>query len=135
MRIAMGLSYVGSAFHGWQSQPDVANVQDTLELALTRFVALDSPIHTLCAGRTDTGVHALHQVVHFDSPVQRDEFAWVRGTNTFLPPTVAVHWARESTTIFMREIWRVGVDIATCCLNLWFALRWSTHAWVGPFKP
>mgnify|MGYP001191854613 CR=1 FL=1 len=95
MKIAMGVSYLGSAFHGWQSQPNVANVQDTLEQALSRFVALDQPIGTLCAGRTDTGVHALHQVVHFESPVHRDEFSWIRGTNTYLPPTVAVHWARE----------------------------------------
>ena len=92
MRVALGLSYDGSAFCGWQTQPQVPNVQDTLESALKRFTTFD--ISTICAGRTDTGVHATHQVVDFESPVDRPIASWVRGVNTFLPPQVSVRWAR-----------------------------------------
>jgi len=92
-RIALGVSYVGHAYHGWQSQPSGRTVQDHLERALAQFAA--QPIHTLCAGRTDTGVHGLNQVVHFDTPVQRESFSWVRGTNRYLPPDIAVQWCRE----------------------------------------
>ena len=92
MRIALGVSYLGTAYNGWQSQPDGKTVQDKLELALQRFT--DGPaINTLCAGRTDAGVHGLMQVVHFDTDVQRDQNSWVRGTNTYLPPDIAVQWA------------------------------------------
>ena len=93
MRIALGIQYNGSAFCGWQTQPDMPNVQDTLESALKTFATV--PISTICAGRTDTGVHATHQVVDFEAPVARPLTAWVRGVNTFLPPTVAVRWACE----------------------------------------
>ena len=93
MRIALGLSYGGGAYEGWQSQLSGKTVQDRLELALGKFAA--QPIRTLCAGRTDAGVHALMQVVHFDTPVQREAASWVRGTNSFLPPDIAVQWARH----------------------------------------
>ena len=93
MRVALGIQYNGSVFCGWQTQPDMPNVQDTLESALKAFATV--PISTVCAGRTDTGVHATHQVVDFEAPVDRPMTAWVRGVNTFLPPTVAVRWAHE----------------------------------------
>lgn len=93
MRIALGISYGGSAYEGWQSQLSGKTVQDKLELALGKFAA--RPVRTLCAGRTDAGVHALMQVVHFDAPVQRDNSSWVRGTNAFLPSDIAVQWARQ----------------------------------------
>ncbi len=92
MRIALGVSYNGTAYNGWQSQPDGRTVQDHLEQALSTFA--DQPVHTLCAGRTDAGVHGLMQVVHLDTGLQRDEFSWVRGTNSFLPRDIAVQWAR-----------------------------------------
>ncbi len=92
MRIALGVSYNGTAYDGWQSQPSGRTVQDRLEHALTRFA--DGPVTTLCAGRTDAGVHGLMQVVHFDTTVERDPFSWVRGTNSFLPPDIAVQWSR-----------------------------------------
>lgn len=91
MRIALGVSYNGGAYEGWQSQLSGKTVQDKLELALSRFAA--QPVRTLCAGRTDAGVHALMQVVHFDAPVQREAASWVRGTNAFLPSDIAVQWA------------------------------------------
>ena len=93
MRIALGLSYNGTAYEGWQSQLSGNTVQDRLEKALGKFAA--QPLRTLCAGRTDAGVHALMQVVHFDTPLQRELPSWVRGTNAFLPRDIAVQWARE----------------------------------------
>ncbi|MGI9154830.1 MAG: tRNA pseudouridine(38-40) synthase TruA, partial [Rubrivivax sp.] len=92
-RLALGVAYVGQRFHGWQSQPGGQTVQDHLESALSRFA--DRAVTTVCAGRTDTGVHALQQVVHLDPSVQRDLFSWVRGTNRFLPADIAVQWCRE----------------------------------------
>jgi tRNA pseudouridine38-40 synthase len=95
-RVALGVAYRGQNYHGWQSQPDGNTVQDKLERALAAFVGLTGAdiISTMCAGRTDAGVHALNQVVHFDAPVARDEFSWVRGTNRFLPDDIAVQWAQ-----------------------------------------
>ena len=92
MRLALGISYNGQAYEGWQSQPSRRTVQDRLEAALTQFA--DQPISTVCAGRTDAGVHGVMQVVHFDTVVQREEFSWVRGTNRFLPADIAVQWAK-----------------------------------------
>lgn len=93
MRIAIGLSYRGQAYHGWQSQLDGCTVQDKLEAALAAFIT--RPVTTVCAGRTDAGVHGLNQVVHFDSPVDRPPFSWVRGTNRYLPVDIAVQWAQR----------------------------------------
>ncbi len=90
--MALGVSYSGGAYEGWQSQLSGKTVQDTLETALSRFSV--RPVRTLCAGRTDAGVHALMQVVHFDTPLVREPASWVRGTNTFLPSDIAVQWAQ-----------------------------------------
>lgn len=91
MRIALCLEYDGAGFSGWQSQPGGNTVQDALERALTHIAG--APIRVVCAGRTDAGVHAKAQVVHFDAPLERPLTAWVRGTNVHLPPAVAVCWA------------------------------------------
>lgn len=93
-RVALSLSYDGSSYRGWQSQrkPQVLTVQEELERALSSVA--NSQIVVQCAGRTDAGVHASHQVVHFDTPVARSEKAWVSGTNSQLPPTIAVEWAK-----------------------------------------
>lgn len=93
MRIALGLEYEGASFAGWQTQPHGNTVQDALERALAKMAGV--PVRTICAGRTDAGVHATAQVVHFDSPVARPETAWVRGLNAHLPASVAVRWARR----------------------------------------
>ena len=98
MRIALGVEYDGSEFRGWQTQPGGGTVQDSLETALTQIAGV--PIGVVCAGRTDAGVHAIGQVVHFDAPVVRPLTAWVRGTNTFLPPAVAVRWAQPVSDDF-----------------------------------
>ena len=92
MRVALGISYRGTAYQGWQSQPGGNTVQDRLEQALASF--LDAPVRVMCAGRTDAGVHALNQVVHLDTAAARELFSWVRGTNRFLPDDIAVQWCR-----------------------------------------
>ncbi|WP_035383592.1 tRNA pseudouridine(38-40) synthase TruA [Ferriphaselus sp. R-1] len=91
MRIALGVEYDGSAYYGWQSQPHGNTVQDVLQAALSGVAA--QPVAVIAAGRTDTGVHALEQVVHFDTGVERPLSAWVRGTNALLPKNVSVLWA------------------------------------------
>lgn len=91
-RITLGIAYRGGAYHGWQSQPDGRTVQDQLEKALSQFAGV--AVTTVCAGRTDTGVHALNQVVHLDAPVERDAYAWLRGSNRYLPADIALQWCR-----------------------------------------
>ncbi len=98
MRIALGVEYEGSDFCGWQSQAGGGAVQDALESALSRVA--DAPTRAVCAGRTDAGVHAIGQVVHFDTDAVRPDTAWVRGVNTHLPPSVAVRWAKPVSDDF-----------------------------------
>jgi tRNA pseudouridine38-40 synthase len=86
----MGISYNGSAYQGWQRQQAVRTIQGCLEDALSAFAVV--PLTTLCAGRTDAGVHGLNQVVHIDTDLVREEISWVRGTNRFLPQDIAVQW-------------------------------------------
>ncbi len=93
MRIALGIEYDGSRFHGWQTQPDRNTVQDVLQTALGQIAG--APSIVVCAGRTDAGVHARGQVVHFDVEAERPDSAWVRGVNALLPESVAVLWARR----------------------------------------
>jgi len=92
VRLALGISYNGQAYQGWQSQLSGLTVQDKLEAALGRFT--DSKVSTLCSGRTDAGVHALMQVIHFDTEATREPASWVRGTNANLPRDIAVQWAQ-----------------------------------------
>lgn len=92
-RIACGIEYDGTGFRGWQAQTlDVRTVQAVVEKALARVA--DHPVRCACAGRTDAGVHAVGQVIHFDSANPRSEKAWLMGSNTHLPADVAVRWVR-----------------------------------------
>ena len=97
-RIALGIQYDGTRFVGWQTQPSQNTVQDNLEKAIHAFVgdiqSHTNPIRVTAAGRTDTGVHALGQVLHFDCDVDRDDWSWVRGLNSFLPSDIVVNWAQ-----------------------------------------
>jgi tRNA pseudouridine38-40 synthase len=90
-RIALGIEYDGSAFCGWQTQPHGCGVQDAVERALRTIAG--HPVSTICAGRTDAGVHAVAQVVHFDSDAVRPASAWVRGVNALLQDAAGVVWA------------------------------------------
>ncbi|MDH3320474.1 MAG: tRNA pseudouridine(38-40) synthase TruA [Betaproteobacteria bacterium] len=91
MRFALALEYDGSRFLGWQTQPGGGTVQDALQAALTGIAG--AAVQVTCAGRTDRGVHAREQVVHFDTEASRPESAWVRGANALLPDSIAVQWA------------------------------------------
>jgi tRNA pseudouridine38-40 synthase len=109
-RIAAIVEYDGTDFAGWQSQTHSVSVQDAVENALS-FVA-GHPVVAICAGRTDSGVHAAGQVVHFDTTAARTARAWVLGANTRLPPSIALQWAGEVTLGFharhaaLRRIYR-----------------------------
>ena len=106
MRVALGVGYRGQAYQGWQSQPGGRTIQDQLERALGQFA--DQPLRTVCAGRTDTGVHALNQVVHLDTEIAREPQSWVRGTNRFLPADIAVQWCRLTDDSFHARYSAIG---------------------------
>jgi len=93
LRYAMGVEYVGTNFSGWQKQPDQRCVQSELEKILGSIA--NEEINTICAGRTDTGVHALGQVVHFDTSAQRDQRNWLLGSNTLLPNDISIAWVKQ----------------------------------------
>ena len=98
-RIALGVEYCGSRLRGFQKQKhDPQTVQETLEKALSKVAA--EPVTLVCAGRTDAGVHATGQVIHFDTTAQRPTKAWIQGVNTQMPFDVRVHWAREMPAQF-----------------------------------
>jgi tRNA pseudouridine38-40 synthase len=98
MRIALGIEYDGSAFYGWQRQRTGRTVQQCLEEGISQVA--NQPVATTCAGRTDTGVHATGQVVHFDTDACRDSRSWSMGVNTNLPADIRVTWTREMDTDF-----------------------------------
>lgn len=98
VRLAMGIEYDGSAFRGWQRQGEVRTVQACLEAAISRVA--DHPVAVSCAGRTDAGVHALEQVIHFDTQAERRERSWVLGTNVNLSRDVRVRWAAPVAPAF-----------------------------------
>lgn len=99
MRIALGVEYDGSQFSGWQSQlGDVRTVQTCVENAVSKVA--NHPVKIICAGRTDTGVHALGQVVHFDSESVRTDRSWVLGSNINLPDDISILWAQQVSPDF-----------------------------------
>jgi tRNA pseudouridine38-40 synthase len=97
-RFAAGLEYDGRAYSGWQFQPGLDTVQGVVQRAFSRVA--DSPVDCVCAGRTDAGVHASAQVVHFDSDAARSERGWRLGANTYLPNDVSILWVREMPAQF-----------------------------------
>lgn len=121
MRIALGLEYNGAAYAGWQVQAadaqgrDVATVQAAVERALTRVA--DEPIRVHVAGRTDAGVHALHQVVHFDTAAQRSDYSWIRGATTHLPNDIAALWAKPVADDFHARFAATGREYRYLILN------------------
>jgi len=91
MKIALGIEYNGCNFYGWQRQSITPTIQESIETALSKIA--DEFIRVHCAGRTDTGVHAIQQVIHFETSSKRDTHAWVIGTNSILPKGISVTWA------------------------------------------
>lgn len=98
MRIALGLEYDGTAYNGWQRQRHGTGIQQRLEAALSRVA--DESVEVVCAGRTDSGVHAAGQVVHFDTTSARSDRSWLLGANTNLPDDISVTWSRHVDDAF-----------------------------------
>ena len=115
MRYALALEYDGGPFCGFQSQPAACAVQDALERALTAIAA--APVRVAAAGRTDAGVHATSQIVHFDTAAQRPAMAWVRGVNAHLPAAVSVLWCREVAEGFHARFAATGRHYTYLLLN------------------
>ena len=97
-RIAVGFEYDGTRYAGWQRQPGLPSIQESLESALATVA--DGPVTAVAAGRTDAGVHAASQVAHFDTTAERPVRGWVLGANSNLPPEISLHWAREVEPAF-----------------------------------
>jgi tRNA pseudouridine38-40 synthase len=116
-RIALGIEYDGSAFRGWQAQAEVhaRGVQSAVEAALT--IVADHPVEVIAAGRTDAGVHASMQVVHFDTTAVRSERNWMLGMNSNLPSSVSVLWAREVPDTFHARFSAFTRSYRYCILN------------------
>jgi tRNA pseudouridine38-40 synthase len=92
MRLAAGLEYIGTQYAGWQAQSHALGVQTVVETALSHIA--DRPVAIVCAGRTDAGVHALGQVIHFDTDAVRETQAWLLGANSQLPADVSLRWVK-----------------------------------------
>ena len=115
MRIAMGIEYDGSRFSGWQRQTHATGVQQVLEQALSKVA--DHPVEVVCAGRTDAGVHATAQVVHFDTTAARSARAWILGATCNLPAAVCVTWAQPAADDFHARFSAAGRQYRYVILN------------------
>lgn len=129
MRYAIGLEYDGSAFLGWQIQRQEPTVQSCVEQALARVA--DHEIRVTCCGRTDTGVHAVCQVAHFDSDAVRSERSWVLGLNSHLPAAASVLWIRQVDSDFHARFSAFSRSYRYIILNRWVrpALDARTKSW------
>jgi len=116
-RVVLGVEYDGSRFFGFQRQRQKPTVQEVLEVAIAKVA--DRPVTVHCAGRTDTGVHAICQVVHFDSEVRRSERTWVLGCNSHLPEGSSVLWARPAGPGFHARFSARGRTYRYRILNRW----------------
>ena len=129
MRYALGLEYDGSQFLGWQVQRQEPTVQGCLEQALARVA--DQDVRVVCCGRTDTGVHALGQVAHFDSDAERAERDWVLGVNSHLPSGASVLWIRRVDDSFHARFSAFSRSYRYLVLNRWIrpALEARRMSW------
>lgn len=114
-RIAVGIEYDGAAYAGWQTQAALPTVQARVEAALSRVAAV--PVAVVCAGRTDSGVHAREQVAHFDTPALRTSRGWALGANAHLPPDICVAWARPVPDHFHARYSAESRTYRYCILN------------------
>ena len=129
-RVAAIVEYDGTEYAGWQSQDHAASIQDAVQAAIA-FVA-GHPVIAICAGRTDSGVHANGQVIHFDTSARRTPRAWVLGANTKLPPQIALQWAGEVTLGFHARHTAIRRVYRYCILNrsARSALHRTRSAWI-----
>jgi tRNA pseudouridine38-40 synthase len=114
-RLALGIEYDGTGYHGWQVQPHAPSIQAELDRALSAVA--DSPIECVGAGRTDAGVHASGQVAHFDPPVERRLRSWLLGGNTTLPDDISIIWVRHVPTDFHARFSAVSRSYRYAILN------------------
>ena len=114
-RIAAVVEYDGAGFSGWQRQDGVPSVQQAVEAALSQVA--DEPVRVTVAGRTDAGVHAAAQVIHFDAHARRSDYAWLRGANSNLPDNVALLWAAEVAADFHARFAATGREYHYVILN------------------
>ncbi len=130
MRLAAGIEYNGSGFYGWQTQRQTPTVQSCLESALSRVA--NHPVLVHCAGRTDSGVHAHCQVVHFDTAAERSERSWVLGSNSNLQPGISVLWVRPVEAGFHARFSATGRHYCYRILNRWVrpAIDRGRLAWI-----
>ena len=117
MRYALGIEYDGAEFNGWQRQSHAPSVQQSVEKALA--VVANHPVTVICAGRTDSGVHARGQVVHFDSPSERSERQWILGINSNLPDAVRILWVRQVDDSFHARFGAHSRSYQYSILNRW----------------
>lgn len=129
MRYAIGVEYDGSGFLGWQIQQQEPTVQGCVEAAVARVA--DHEARVTCSGRTDTGVHALCQVAHFDSDARRPERSWILGLNSNLPPGISVLWIREVDNEFHARFSAFSRSYRYVILNRWIrpALEANRMSW------
>jgi tRNA pseudouridine38-40 synthase len=129
-RLALGVEYDGTRYIGWQVQTNGPSVQSALEMALSRVA--DEPVRVVCAGRTDTGVHATGQVVHFDTGARRKTHGWIMGANTYLGQDVSVQWAAEVPEDFHARFSATGRSYRYLILNRHYRSALWRHraAWV-----
>jgi len=129
MRYALGLEYDGAGFNGWQRQNHAPSVQDSVEHALG--VVADHPVNVICAGRTDSGVHAHGQVIHFDSLSERSNRQWILGTNSNLPDSVRALWIREVGESFHARFGAYSRSYRYSIMNRWIcpAIGRSYFGW------
>jgi len=129
MRYAIGIEYDGTEFFGWQRQSHAPSVQQVIENAVATVA--NHPVTVVCAGRTDTGVHARGQVVHFDSPSERTQRQWILGINSNLPDTVRVLWVRVVDDSFHARFGAFSRSYQYSIMNRWVrpAIGVSHYAW------
>ncbi len=117
MRYALGIEYDGSGFYGWQTQRQTPTIQQCLEDALGKVA--DQPVSVVCSGRTDTGVHAVCQVAHFESGAERSERSWILGVNSNLPDAISVLWAKQVDDDFHARFSAFARSYRYRILNRW----------------
>ncbi len=131
-RIALGVEYIGTAYSGWQSQhfDQLPTIQDQVEKAIAKVA--NHPVQVICAGRTDAGVHAKGQVVHFETSAQRAEHNWILGINSNLPPDISVHWAKQMPEDFHARFSAIARQYQYCIYNHPFrsALYYRRATWI-----
>jgi tRNA pseudouridine38-40 synthase len=129
MRYACGVEYDGHGFFGFQTQVQEPTIQNCLEKALAKVA--NHSVRLICSGRTDTGVSATAQVIHFDTDVKRTEYQWIMGVNTNLPPGISLLWIKEVSDEFHARFSAIQRSYQYTIVNRWIrpALNRHSNTW------